>query len=114
MSKYILNHEELKLNPSTLEFEHKTDIKEMKFSSAVKRSSFMADKIIGSVPTRVFMLIVEYNKGSNDVYIFDKWSCVNKIAHARWEKFYLFEYESYKHAYRDASDFPRNQSFMLK
>ena len=98
MSKYILNFSELKSNGG---------VDCIKFTSAKKRKNYIADRVIGINPERVFTLIVSYDdKDSNacDVYIFDKWSCIQEVVNTRWKSFFLFEWYSYEEAYKNALD----------
>ena len=98
MSKYILNFSELNSN---------ADVECVKFTSATKRAKYIADRVTGTNPPRVFTLIVSYDdKDDNacDIYIFDKWSCIQEVVNTRWKSFWLFEWHSYEEAYKNALD----------
>ena len=97
MSKYVLHFSELKCS----------EITQKSFTSAKKRSEFIADRVIGIQPKRVFTLIVGYDDddvNAQDVYTFDQWSCIQDIVKTRWKTFYLYEWESYEEAYKYALD----------
>ena len=97
MSKYKLHFSELN---STL------DVECLEFTSAKKRSSFIADRVIANNPIRVFTLIVNYNEDRkySDVYVFENWSCIQDVVNSKWTEFWLFEWESYSDAYKNALD----------
>jgi hypothetical protein len=100
MGKYKLNFSELNSN---------SDVECLEFTSAKKRSAFIADRVIGSIyndPKKVFTLIVKYsdNDERDDVYVFDKWECIDLVVKQSWEEFWLFEWDSYEEAYKNALD----------
>jgi len=97
MSKYKLNFS--KLNSTS-------DVECLEFTSAKKRASFIADRVIATRPNRVFTFVVKYtdNDEDSDVYVFDSWSCIASIAGDGWKDFWLFEWESYEDAYKNALD----------
>jgi hypothetical protein len=97
MKNYILNFSELN---------SKSDVEHLEFSSAKKRAQFIADKVIGVKPIRVFTLIVEYyeNESDSDVYVFNNWNCIESVVKTRWKNFWLFEWKSYEDAYKNALD----------
>lgn len=97
MGKYKLNFSEL--NSSW-------DVQSLEFTSAKKRASFIADRVVSNTPKRVFTLIVQYtdNDEPSDVYVFENWSCIQSFVEARWKEFWLFEWESYEDAYQNALD----------
>ena len=97
MSKYKLNFSELNSN---------SDVEHLEFTSAKKRASFIADRVISNNPKRVFTFIVKYsdNDEHSDVYVFENWSCIQSIVETRWKEFWLFEWESYEDAYKNALD----------
>lgn len=79
-------------------------VEEMSFLSSKKRMFFIADKVIGDKPDRVFTLSVEYDDKHSDVYVFDSqsYSCVSHLDNNKFSEFFLFEWESYEEAYRNA------------
>ncbi len=98
MAKYKLNFSKLNSN---------SDIDVIEFTSASRRASFIADRVVGVKPDRVFTLIVSYSKTNDseiDVYIFDNYSCVQDVVKSKWIDFFLFEWESYEEAYKNALD----------
>lgn len=97
MSKYKLNFSELN---------SVSDIEYLEFTSAKKRASFIADRVIANNPKRVFVFIVQYseNDAHYDVYVFEDWSCIQKNVEDKWKQFWLFEWESYEEAYKNALD----------
>ena len=97
MLKYKLNFSELNSN---------SDVECLEFTSAKKRASFIADRVIASNPKRVFTFIVKYsdNDELSDVYVFENWTCIQSIVETRWKDFWLFEWESYEDAYANALD----------
>lgn len=98
MSKYILNFSELNKD---------ADIEVVIFSSAKERANYIADRVIGCKPDRVFTLIISYDdKDDNacDIYVFDKFSCIQEVVKTRWKSFWLFEWSSYEEAYKNALD----------
>ena len=98
MSKYILNFAELNSD---------ADVDAISFTSATKRASFIAERVIGSKPERVFTLVVSYDDNDYnacDVYVFDKWTCIKEVVQQRWKSFWLFEWSSYEDAYKNALD----------
>ena len=98
MKKYILNFS--KLNSSS-------DVECLEFTSAKKRASFIADKVISNNPKKAFTYIVKYSENDehSDVYVFTNWSCIQEIVEHRWQECYLFEWESYEDAYSNALKF---------
>jgi len=95
MGKYVLNYADLDFN---------LGVSGIEFTSASKRANFIADKVIGSKPDRVFLLAIERCNEYDSIYIFDKWQCIEDVVESRFKDFYLFEYESYEDAYRNALD----------
>lgn len=97
MSKYKLNFSELNSN---------SDVENLEFSSAKKRASFIADRVIGVNPKRVFTLIIKYSKNDehSDVFVFENWSGIQNVVESKWKEFWLFEWESYEDAYKNALD----------
>jgi hypothetical protein len=99
MTKYKLNYSEL----------GSSKIQELSFSTAQKRASFIADKVIATSP-KVFVLVVKHaEKDSQDdsmdsVYIFDWYSSISFIEKDNWRQYFLFEEESYEEAYKLALD----------
>lgn len=97
MGKYKLNFG--KLNSTE-------DVECLEFTSAKKRRAFIAERVIATKPNRVFILVIEYEKGGkyNDVFIFDQWSGIQSVVSQRWKDFWLFECVSYEDAYATALD----------
>ena len=97
MSKYKLNFSEL--NSSS-------DVEYIEFTSAKKRAQFIADRVIANNPKRVFTFIVKYSENDehSDVYVFENWSCIQSIVENRWKEFWLFEWDSYEEACKNALD----------
>lgn len=98
MSKYNLYFSELRSF---------ADVECKKFTSAKKRAYWIADRVISKKPNRVFTLIVSYDDNDDnlsDVYVFDKWFCIEKIVDQRWKSFWLYEWGSYVEAYQNALD----------
>ena len=97
MSKYILYFSELNSD---------SDVNKLEFTSAKKRESFIAERVIGINPKRVFTLILKYSERDEDldVYVFENWSCIKDIVSSKWKIFWLFEWESYEDAYKNALD----------
>jgi hypothetical protein len=97
MSKYKLNFSELNSD---------SDVEYLEFTSAKKRASFIADRVIANKPKRVFTFIVKYSENDehSDVYVFENWSCIQLIVENRWKEFWLFEWGNYEDAYKNALD----------
>lgn len=93
MGKYKLHYSELNSTK---------DVEILNFTSGNKRSSFIADKTIGIRPKRVFTLIVKYSETYSDIYIFDNYQCIEKISNNMLDEMFLFEWECYEEAYKNA------------
>jgi hypothetical protein len=94
MSKYKLNYSGLN---------SKEDFEKVSFTSARKRSEFIADRVIGG-PKKVYVLVVGYSEDRSDVYVFKDWWCIDLVVKQSWDTFWLIEYESYEEAYKYALD----------
>lgn len=98
MSKYILNFSQLNSD---------ADLEAISFTSAKKRANYIAERVIGIKPERVFTLVISYDDNDNDacdVYVFDEWICIQNVVTSRWKSFWLFEWSSYEDAYKNALD----------
>jgi len=80
MSKYKLNFSELNSN---------SDVEYLEFSSAKKRASFIADRVIGVNPKRVFTFIIKYSENDehSDVFVFENWSGIQDVVDSKWKEF---------------------------
>lgn len=93
MSKYKLSYS--KLNSEI-------DIEELSFTSPNKRNNFITDKIIGTQTKRVFVIGIEHSDNNTNLFIFDLIIdpyIFKNILNNKWEKMFLFEFESYEEAY---------------
>lgn len=102
MSKYKLNFSCLNSN---------SDVKSLEFTSSKKRADFIADRVIGAFPKRIFTVVINYSEPEGkhiDVYVFENWSCIQDVVQSRWRSFYLFEWNSFEEAYKNALDLQEN------
>ena len=81
-------------------------IEEFEFTSAKKRESFVAEKVITS-HNIVFILTVSYSDTDDeqcDVYVFNDFQCIKDVIKTKWSKMWLYEEGSYEEAYKLAID----------
>lgn len=81
-----------------------SDIETLEFKSAKSRMDYIYNKVARCNPKRVFTLIIEHSEDYSSVYVFDKWVCIDLIAGWGFKEFWLYEWDSYEEAYKNALD----------
>jgi hypothetical protein len=101
MKNYKLNYE--RLTSFQFELTDNTEIIEKEFSSYGKRSSFIADQLIGNSPKRVFAMIIHWQSDSDDlcedVYVFEHFLSVQDLINQRWALITIKEFRSFEDGY---------------